>query len=234
MTGTYFLGINQQQAVVQELEQKLEVEQRLVQALEQNLTQVQEQVQDLELALEQAQGQQQDQQQSQNIYQTFNYPPSDPGQFGNGNAVNTGGSNGGSNGGAPSDSTPPDSAATESSAVSSPPSTTQESSGGSVDAPLSVRLASGDSAQGRPGCSSRYCRELEIDLGDAPAGVYSVECWSSRDQSQPWYQTAGRSAGWRWPDSTLWQNGGCYFGYPGEQVWVVVNGNRSNTVTWPS
>ena len=96
---------------------------------------------------------------------------------------------------------------------------------GSDDSPVS--LAVGDSAQGQPGCSSQHCAHLKITL-DAPAGNYNVACWSSLDLDNPWH-----SSTWHWPTSSLWSEGGCWFGFPGEQVWVTVNGIQSNTITWP-
>ncbi|MDE0168829.1 MAG: S8 family serine peptidase [bacterium] len=95
-----------------------------------------------------------------------------------------------------------------------------------------VILAAGDSAQGQPGCSSPHCRNLDITLQNALEGDYTVACWSSRDPQQPWH-----TATWHWPTSTNWSDGGCWYGYPDEQVWVVVSNAhgtaRSNTLTWP-
>ena len=97
---------------------------------------------------------------------------------------------------------------------------------------VSVTLAVGSSAQGRPGCSSEHCRYLSVDL-EAPTGVYDVECWSG-GSSQPWF-----SGQWHWPASPLWEEGGCWHGHPGgDAVWVTVSpadSNRklkSNEVTW--
>ena len=76
---------------------------------------------------------------------------------------------------------------------------------------LSVSVAVGESAQG---------------WEDAD---YDVACWSSLDTERPWY-----SDRWHWPSSPNWSKGGCWYGFPGEQVWVVINGNaKSNVVTWP-
>ena len=99
---------------------------------------------------------------------------------------------------------------------------------GTSDGDSPVSLAVGKSAQGWEGCSSQHCKHLQITL-DAPAGVYDVACWSSLDPNGPWH-----SSTWHWPTSNLWTEGGCWFGFPGEQVWVTVNGRRSNTITWPS
>ena len=95
-----------------------------------------------------------------------------------------------------------------------------------VEGPTSVTIAVGGSAQGESGCSSRHCRHVSITL-DAPADTYDVECWSSRD-TEPW--GGGR---WHWQSSSRWNERGCWYGYPGEQVWVTVGGVRSNTITWP-
>ena len=76
---------------------------------------------------------------------------------------------------------------------------------------LSVSVAVGGSAQG---------------WEDAD---YDVACWSSFDTERPWY-----SDRWHWPSSPNWSKGGCWYGFPGEQVWVVINGNaQSNAVTGP-
>ncbi len=99
---------------------------------------------------------------------------------------------------------------------------------GTTDDANPISLAVGDSAQGWEGCSSQHCRHLQITL-DAPAGSYNVECWSSLDPNNPWHTDT-----WNWPTSGFWSESGCWYGYPGEQVWVTVNGLRSDTITWPS
>ena len=110
---------------------------------------------------------------------------------------------------------------------SAPPTTVTPPTTTLPAVPSSVTLTVGGSAQGWQACRSEHCKHLSISL-DAPAGEYDVECWSSRDP-EPWY--AGT---WSWPTSALWTEGGCWFGYPGEQVWAVVDGIKSNTVTWPA
>ena len=108
---------------------------------------------------------------------------------------------------------------------SAPPTTVTPPTTTLPAAPGSVTLAVGGSAQGWQDCRSEHCKHLSISL-DAPAGEYDVECWSSRDTT-PWYADT-----WNWPPSTLWTEGGCWFGYPGEQVWVVVGGTKSNVIAW--
>ncbi|WP_419927214.1 hypothetical protein [Candidatus Poriferisocius sp.] len=92
-----------------------------------------------------------------------------------------------------------------------------------------MALSKGASAQGRPGCTTVPCRHpsIQLDASFAP-GPLSVECWSSRDPAAPWY-----SGAWQWPASGLWTEGGCWFGYPGERVWVVVDGVKSNVLSVP-
>ena len=92
-----------------------------------------------------------------------------------------------------------------------------------------VVLVVGDSAQDLPGCASRHCAHLQITLEGAVADDYQVACWSSLDPDQPWHTDT-----WHWPTSSFWSEDGCWFGVPGEQVWVTVNGIRSNTITWPA
>ena len=102
---------------------------------------------------------------------------------------------------------------------------------------VTVSVAAGASAQGWDDpnygeCKSAHCKHLEITLHSAPAGDYNVACWSSLDNQKPWHTDT-----WHWPTSGNWTKGGCWYGYPGEQVWVVVSNAQgtttSNPVTWP-
>ena len=98
----------------------------------------------------------------------------------------------------------------------------------------SVQLAPGASAKGQQGCSTDPCKHLVIDLEHFAPAAYSVECRSGRDPDEPWNLTkTGAIPKWTWPTSRKWQQGGCWFGYPGERVWVVVDGVKSNEVIWP-
>ncbi|MCY3619145.1 MAG: S-layer homology domain-containing protein [Acidimicrobiaceae bacterium] len=97
-----------------------------------------------------------------------------------------------------------------------------------------VQMTPGSSAKGQPGCSTDPCRHLVMDLQGFAAGTYSVECWSSRNPDRPWnLDDNGDAPNWAWPTSSLWSQGGCWFGYPGERVWVIVDGVKSNEVIWP-
>ena len=106
--------------------------------------------------------------------------------------------------------------------------------GGGAD--WTVTLAVGANAQGLAGCQTQHCRHLQIALQGAPDSVYDVECWSSRDPNEPWYPDPEQNqiGRWQWPQSELWAEGGCWYGYPGDEVWVTINGTRSNTITWPT
>ena len=87
--------------------------------------------------------------------------------------------------------------------------------------PRSVTLAKGSSAQGQPGCRSRYCRFLNVSLNNFQSGSYRFECHS----------TSGRFYSQVLSSSRI-SRPVCYFGFPGENVWVVVDGVRSNSVRW--
>ena len=100
--------------------------------------------------------------------------------------------------------------------------------GAGDDDPIVV-LGIGGEAQDSPGCTSVHCRHLTVGLPDWPPGDYTIECWSSRDPEAPWH-----TATWHWPTSLYWTRDGCSYGYPGEQVRVIVNGTQSNTITWPT
>ena len=102
--------------------------------------------------------------------------------------------------------------------------------------PGGVTLTVGADAQGQPGCATEHCRHLQIDLPSWPVGVYDVACWSSQDTTKPWYPDPDKDqiGRWQWPQSELWTEGGCWYGHPGDQVWITINGTPSNTITWPT
>ena len=87
-----------------------------------------------------------------------------------------------------------------------------------------VTLSPGDSAQGQPHCRSAHCRFMVVSLHGFDSGLHRVECWSTL-KGTPFVSFS----------TTVWpMTRGCYYGYPGEQVWVTVDGVQSNKVTWPS
>lgn len=89
-------------------------------------------------------------------------------------------------------------------------------------------FSKGTHVQSQSKCTLVPCYHFHIALGGGfEPDPRSIECWSSRDPTAAWY-----SGTWQWPTSGLWSEGGCWFGYPGEQVWVVVDGVKSNVVVW--
>jgi hypothetical protein len=89
-----------------------------------------------------------------------------------------------------------------------------------------VTVSKGGSAQGQDNCSSSSCAYLVVNTQDFPAGNYQVYCYSSRDGEF----AGGRS--WDLPRNGSTQLG-CYYGYPGDQVWVRIQGyGESERYTW--
>ena len=83
----------------------------------------------------------------------------------------------------------------------------------------SVRLRVGD----HTGTGSRYWLDISLEgQGWQPGQSYRTQCvWPPNN---PWVDTNVSS----WPATRV-----CWFGFPGEQVHVFVDGIRSNTVTLP-
>ncbi|MES2865205.1 MAG: hypothetical protein V4703_00345, partial [Actinomycetota bacterium] len=83
----------------------------------------------------------------------------------------------------------------------------------------------GDSAQGQPGCSTASCSYFKVNTQDFPAGTYNVTCQSSNQG-----QIGGNHS------VSLPANGtrqlSCYFGYPGQNVWVEINGTAYEKRAW--
>ncbi|MFJ6651584.1 Ig-like domain-containing protein [Microbacterium sp. NPDC091313] len=89
-----------------------------------------------------------------------------------------------------------------------------------------VTVSKGGSAQGQDNCSSSSCAYLVVNTQDFPAGNYQVYCYSSRDGQF----AGGRS--WDLPRNGSTQMG-CYYGYPGDEVWVRIQGyGDSDKFTW--
>ncbi|MCF4122832.1 Ig-like domain-containing protein [Antribacter sp. KLBMP9083] len=95
----------------------------------------------------------------------------------------------------------------------------------------------GDSAVGQPGCSDPSCAYYRVTTSDFSAGNHSVECWSGTNASTSgWHNIvySGHSRTYNLPaNGTVQLN--CYYGYPGTEVGVVIDGVRyyeSNARTW--
>lgn len=86
----------------------------------------------------------------------------------------------------------------------------------------SVSLSAGQRGNW-PDCSTSPCRRVRVDLTNFAPGERTVVCWGS-------YQGWSRYYTYR---TTSNSSEVCYFGYPGDQVYVVVDGVQSNTIIWP-
>ncbi|MFG6444352.1 Ig-like domain-containing protein [Microbacterium sp. P07] len=89
-----------------------------------------------------------------------------------------------------------------------------------------VWVTKGASAQGMDGCSSESCAYLVLNTKDFPAGNYRVYCANSREgrfTSGKNYEIGANAN----------QQMSCYFGYPGAQAWVEIDGyGQSEKLTW--
>ena len=86
-----------------------------------------------------------------------------------------------------------------------------------------VRISWGDDwgASDREDCpEGANCRNLSYELTGFGAGPYQLECWS---------ESGGRSWSGAWSGQP---ETGCY-AWDGATVWVVIDGVKSNTLTWP-
>lgn len=87
-----------------------------------------------------------------------------------------------------------------------------------------VSVAKGDSAQGRPGCSSSYCRYVKVSFANYSSGSHTIVCRASGGDEGGFY-TYTRTGG----SNT---SAVCYYGFPGRAVWATVDGVASAKVTW--
>ncbi|MDT4915496.1 MAG: hypothetical protein QOH89_196 [Pseudonocardiales bacterium] len=65
-----------------------------------------------------------------------------------------------------------------------------------------------------------HCYSLAVSLRNFAAGPHTVACWSGHAGQFDSYSTSTQTSS------------GCSYGHPHDTVWVVVEGHRSNTVTW--
>ncbi|MBT2484523.1 MULTISPECIES: Ig-like domain-containing protein [unclassified Microbacterium] len=83
----------------------------------------------------------------------------------------------------------------------------------------------GDSAQGEDGCSTAGCAFFKVNTVDFNPGNYNITCHSDR----------GRIGSGTY-NKNLQANGSvqlnCYFGYPGVNVWVEINGKAYEKRGW--
>ena len=104
------------------------------------------------------------------------------------------------------------------------------------DPSATVTLSVGSSAQGvvdegRVRCRSVNCRWLRIDAQALGPGPYAVECW--HEAFDMFGRALPRAAFETDTVDELPTEDVCFFGFPDVRVWAVVNGVKSNEVTWP-
>ena len=102
---------------------------------------------------------------------------------------------------------------------------------GTPESPRDVNISKGANAQGEVfgECNNSSCRWINIAAsGFAANTTYSYQCYASNGAfgSGGTMTTDGAGRASRGARVT------CYYGYPGQQVWVIFGGVRSNTITW--
>jgi hypothetical protein len=86
--------------------------------------------------------------------------------------------------------------------------------------PGTVTISKG-AAVSTPDCPSG-CQRIVVSLSGFGAGSHQVSCWGSAGGWAPFYSYT----------TTQISTETCYYGYPGTQVYVVVDGVQSNTIAW--
>ena len=95
-------------------------------------------------------------------------------------------------------------------------------------APLAITVSKGN-AVSTPSCSTSSCAYVFVDAeGLSPGATYEVDCFS-RERGQ--FDT-GNSTVRATDAGTVYGDLSCYFGYPGEHVYVTLGSHRSDTYTW--
>ena len=87
-----------------------------------------------------------------------------------------------------------------------------------------VRISWGSDASNRSDCpANTKCRNLNYEyIGDWPSPPYTTECWDNGQRGYGPFLWSGRP------------HTGCYYwGGPGQTAHVVIDGIRSNTITFP-
>jgi hypothetical protein len=92
-----------------------------------------------------------------------------------------------------------------------PPSSTTSSK--PPPPPPTVQLSKGASC-------GRHCYSLVVSLQNFGSGAHTVNCWASHGGEFGSYQTSATTSS------------ECSYTHPHDSVWVVVDGHRSNTVSW--
>ncbi|MDT3345447.1 Ig-like domain-containing protein [Microbacterium aquilitoris] len=92
-----------------------------------------------------------------------------------------------------------------------------------------ARVSRGPNAQGEGGCSGSACAYFKVTVSDFVAGDYRYECWGVGPDGPDKFNT--------WEGPVRFEASGpvqlqCYWGYPGAEVWVVLNGKKYESSTW--
>ena len=89
----------------------------------------------------------------------------------------------------------------------------------------------GPSAQGQPGCNDSSCAYFVVNTKNFKPGTHHVNCYG--DDRDGWSDITTSGAGY---DVSLPESGSkqllCYFGYPGKQVAVKIDGKEYRRTTW--
>jgi surface antigen len=88
----------------------------------------------------------------------------------------------------------------------------------------SVSVSKGAGASDKPDCTSQACAYVTVSFANFPDGQHTVTCSASGGDDGGYY-TYTRTG-------TNDTSSVCYYGYPGQTVWVTVDGVRSNDVGW--
>jgi Fibronectin type III domain len=95
-----------------------------------------------------------------------------------------------------------------------------------------VTIVKGSPVTGDPNCNNTSCRWLNVTLANFAANThYTYQCYSTAGGGfQPVPITTNGSGAASAQGSQA--GGGCFFGFVGQQIWIVVNGVQSNVITW--
>jgi hypothetical protein len=88
-----------------------------------------------------------------------------------------------------------------------------------------ARVSRGSSASGQGGCSGSACAFFKVTVSDFTPGTYSYDCYGNGQR----FDTANES---RYFPANGEVQLGCYWGYPGADVYVTLNGTRYETSQW--
>lgn len=108
------------------------------------------------------------------------------------------------------------------------PATSSTTTSTTPVAPRTVVLTRGPRVS-HPTCTHPSCAYLDVEArGFTPNSRVRVECWAHLSGADEMYYAYTLPT-----DATGTAVGhGCWYGYPGTPAWVVVDGVRSNVLTW--